>query len=112
MDGDHRSAEAIFLEGGVLMGAVAVTVFEEFQEFAAEHAVAFAVDEDDATRLFLEMSVEGLADYSELVVENFRSRHAIGAVKELVDVEVYLDDAVPVGPFEAWQSALFACRRR
>ena len=35
--------------------------------------------------------------HPELIVKNFAGRHAVGAVEELFDVEVHLDEPVAVG---------------
>ena len=60
----HRGTEAVLLEGGILVGAGLVVVLQFSDDGVAEDAVAFAVDEDDATPFLLDVLVHRFAEHT------------------------------------------------
>ena len=66
VNGDHRCAESVLAEGGILVGAAGIVAFEVLQNGGAQHAFALAVDEDDATPRLFGILLQGLVENAQL----------------------------------------------
>jgi len=88
---NHCGAEAVFLEVGVLGGAFRVEEAELAEEFLAETAFAFAVDEDNLGACMAEVGSHDLIELFHLIVEHILWGEAVGVVEEGGDMEVNLD---------------------
>ena len=75
LDGDLRGAVAILLERSVLIGVRLIAIAQVIDECLAQHALALAVDEDDAASLLVAMLGQRLAELVELIVQDVHRRH-------------------------------------
>ena len=88
---DHCGTESIFTEGGILVLAIAVFVFELRDNLLAEDTLAFSVDENYPLSAVATVLVHHASEFFELTLKHVESRHSGESIDELIDMEVNFD---------------------
>ena len=83
---DHCGTESIFTEGGILVLAIAVFVFELRDNLLAEDTLAFSVDENDLLSFSSQILLHHLVEFGELVFQHVCVAESVEVVQELSDV--------------------------